>query len=136
NGKLASWASPACSVEETLNSWPSVFTPVGYDAGAAPADFTASDGLTGQPYVLLGAPAPSAGTLNLTPAVGGDIPAGATAGRQGTPADPGASAGQSSAGDPVNTENGDFSQSSTDLSVPTFGPALDFTRTYDAQAAQ
>ena len=50
------------------------------------------------------------------------------------PAAPGVN--QATAADPVNTENGDFTQSATDLSVPGFGPALDFTRTYDAQAAR
>ena len=43
---------------------------------------------------------------------------------------------QATAGDPVDTETGDFTQSSTDLTVPTFGPALTFSRTYDAQAAR
>ncbi|HVB45892.1 MAG TPA: RHS repeat-associated core domain-containing protein [Streptosporangiaceae bacterium] len=36
----------------------------------------------------------------------------------------------------MNTENGDFTQSTTDLSVPTFGPSLGFSRTYDALLAQ
>jgi len=40
------------------------------------------------------------------------------------------------ADDPVNTENGDFTEQATDTSIPTFGPSLDFTRAYDAQAAQ
>ena len=31
---------------------------------------------------------------------------------------------------------GDFTESDTDLSIPTYGPALDFTRTYDAQLAE
>ena len=53
-------------------------------------------------------------------------PAGGTATRPR----PGVS--QATAGDPVNTENGDFTQSDTDLSIPTYGPALAFTRTYDA----
>jgi sugar lactone lactonase YvrE len=35
----------------------------------------------------------------------------------------------------VNTQNGDFTQSATDLSVPGSGPGLDFTRTYDAKLA-
>jgi len=108
------------------------FTPVAYDAAAAPADFTASDGATGQPYVLAGAPA-SAATQALAPSTGGEVPAGAAAGGA-NPADPGLA--HASAGDPVDTENGDFTQSGTDVSVPGFGPALDFTRSYDAQAAQ
>ena len=36
----------------------------------------------------------------------------------------------------MNTENGDFTQSATDFSIPTFGPSLDFSRSYDAQVAQ
>ena len=36
----------------------------------------------------------------------------------------------------MNTENGDFTESDTDLSIPTYGPSLDFTRTYDADVAQ
>jgi RHS repeat-associated protein len=129
-----SWPSPACPVEEAFNSWPSVFTPAGYDAGSdAAANFTASDGVKGQPYLLLGAPV-SAATQALAPSAGGEVPAGTTAGGAGNPATPGVS--QATAGDPVNTENGDFTQSNTDLSIPTFGPALGFTRTYDALVAQ
>ena len=131
-----SWPSPACPVEEAFDKWPAEFTAVGYDAASdATANFAASDGATGQPYLLLGAPASSA-TQALAPSAGGEVPAGADAGGQGNAADPGASAGQVSAGDPVDTEDGDFTQSDTDLSIPGFGPALDFTRTYDAQAAQ
>jgi RHS repeat-associated protein len=131
-----SWPSPACPVEEAFDKWPAEFTPVGYDAASdATANFTASDGSTGQPYLLLGAPA-SLATQALAPSAGGEIPADADAGGQGNTADPGASAGQTSAGDPVNTENGDFTQSDTDLSIAGFGPALDFTRTYDAQQAE
>ena len=132
SSSLASWATPACSVQESFNTWPADFTPVAYDAAAAPADFTASDGVTGQPYVLLGAPV-SAATAALAPSAGGEVPAG-SAGSGSNPAAPGVS--QATAGDPVNTENGDFTQSSTDLSIPTFGPALDFTRSYDAQAGE
>jgi trimeric autotransporter adhesin len=128
---LASWASPACSVQETLNSWPAQFTGLGYDAAATPADFTASDGVTGQPYVLLGAPV-SAATQALAPTAGGEVPAGAAIGGS-NPAAPGVS--QATAGDPVNTESGDFTQAATDSSVPTFGPSLGFTRTYDAGVA-
>lgn len=39
-------------------------------------------------------------------------------------------------GEPVDPENGDFYTSATDVSVPTFGPTLSFSRTYDAVAAQ
>jgi Domain of unknown function (DUF6531) len=131
-----SWPSPACPVEEAFDSWPAEFTPAGYDAGSdATANFTASDGRGGQPYLLLGAPV-SGATQALAPSAGGEVPTGTTAGGQGNAADPGASAGQASAGDPVNTENGDFTDSDTDLTIPGFGPSLDFTRSYDAQQAE
>jgi RHS repeat-associated protein len=133
---LASWASPACSVQETVTAWPAGFTPVAYGATsgafASPADFTASDGVSGEPYVLAGAPV-SSGTAALAPSAGGEVPAGTAIGGS-NPAAPAVS--QGSAGDPVDTENGDFSQSATDLSIPTFGPALSFSRTYDALLAQ
>ena len=51
---LGPWASPACSVEESFDAWPSALSGLGLDAGATPADFTASDGVTGQPYLLVG----------------------------------------------------------------------------------
>ncbi len=93
-----------------------MFTPVGYDAAAdAAADFTASDGKAGQPYLLLGAPA-SAGTAALAPSNGGEVPAYATAGGTSNAAAPGVS--PATAGDPVNTENGDFTQSATDVVDP------------------
>jgi RHS repeat-associated protein len=38
--------------------------------------------------------------------------------------------------DPVNTATGDYYESRTDLTLPGAGPPLEFTRTYDAQAAQ
>jgi hypothetical protein len=129
---LASWSSPACSVQESFPAWPTALSGVAYLSGASPAAFTASDGATGQAYVLAGA-APSAATQALAPSNGGEVLAGATAGGS-NPADPGAS--QATAGDPVNTENGDFTQSGADVSVPTFGPSLDFTRTYDGDLAQ
>src|SRR5262249_7224567 len=126
----SSWPSPGCPVQEAFDSWPSMFTPVGYDSASdATANFTASDGVRGQPYLLLGAPV-SAATQALAPSTGGEVLAGTTAGAAGNPAAPGVS--QATAGDPVNTENGDFAQSSTDLSIPTFGPSLNFTRAYDA----
>jgi RHS repeat-associated protein len=133
--------SPACPVEEAFDSWPASFTPVAYDSASdATANFTASDGVQGQPYILLGTPpvttATQAGeeTLALAPSTGGEVPAGTTTGGGSNPAAAGAS--QATAGDPVNTEDGDFTQSATDLSVPTFGPGLDFTRTYDADVAE
>ncbi|MGB8196627.1 MAG: DUF6531 domain-containing protein, partial [Acidimicrobiales bacterium] len=40
------------------------------------------------------------------------------------------------AGDPVDVATGDFTQSATDASIPTYGPPLSFSRTYDAVSAQ
>jgi trimeric autotransporter adhesin len=130
--------SPACPVDEAFDAWPAMFTPVAYDASSNPdvtANFTASDGVTGQPYILLGNPASvSSNTAALAPSTGGEVPAGATVGGGGNAAAPGIS--QAMAADPVDTENGDFTQSDTDFSIPTFGPGLDFTRTYDADLAE
>ena len=41
-----------------------------------------------------------------------------------------------STGEPVDTATGDFYFSSTDLSTPTYGPALNFTRNYDSLSSQ
>jgi trimeric autotransporter adhesin len=126
------WPSPACPVQEAFDSWPAMFTPVGYDAASdATANFTASDGVTGQPYILLGSPA-APGTAALAPATDGEVPEGATAAGS-NPAAPGVS--QPTAGD-VNTEDGDFTQSATDVSIPTIGPSFSFSRSYDAQTAR
>ena len=131
--ETGAWPSPTCPVQEAFDTWPAMFTPVAYDASSdATGNFTASDGATGQPYILLGTPE-SAATAALAPGTGGEVPQFATAGGA-NPAAPGLS--QATAGDPVNTENGDFTQSATDFSIPGFGPALDFTRTYDAQTAR
>jgi RHS repeat-associated protein len=128
------WPSPACPVQEAFDSWPATFTPVAYDAGSdVTSNFTASDGAAGQPYVVLGAPV-TAATQALAPSAGGEVPAGSTAGGGTNAAAPGVR--QALRADPVNTENGDFTQSDTDFSVPGFGPSLDFTRTYDAGVAQ
>jgi RHS repeat-associated protein len=135
NGSLGvgSWTSPGCPVQEAFSSWPALFTPAAVDtASDVTANFTASDGVSGQPYVLLGQPV-SAATAALAPGAGGEVLAGTTAGG-GNAAAPGVV--QATAADPVNTESGDFTQSSTDVSLPGFGPALDFSRTYDAQAAR
>ena len=127
--------SPACPVDEAFDSWPAALTPVAYDSGAdATVNFTASDGRSGQPYILLGAPPASAATRALAPSQGGEVPAGTTAGGTGNPAAAGVD--QAAAADPVDTENGDFTQSATDVSVPTFGPSLEFARSYDAQVAE
>jgi hypothetical protein len=120
---LGPWSSPGCSVEETLTAWTGGLSGLAYDAGVTPATFTASDGATGQAYIAAGTP-PTAGTQALAPSRAGEVPAQTTAGGA-NPADPGVA--QATAGDPVNTENGDFTESGTDLSVPTFGPSLDFT---------
>jgi RHS repeat-associated protein len=131
----SSFPSPACPVQEAFDSWPAMFTPVGYDAASdVTTNFTASSGQTGQPYILLGAPPASAQTKSLAPAQDGEVPLGTTIGGDSNPAAAGVD--QVSAADPVDTENGDFTQSDTDLSIPTFGPSLDFTRTYDAQTAE
>lgn len=133
------WPAPSCPVQEAFDSWPANFTPVGYDAASdAAANFTASDGQSGQPYMILGAPPLTTSTqtgkttLALAPSTGGQMPAMSTAGG-GNPVAPGA---DQDTADGVNTENGDFAQSTTDTLIPTFGPSLEFTRTYDAQAAQ
>lgn len=131
---IGPWSSPACAVQESFTAWPAGLGGLAYDKAATPATFTASDGgSAGQAYVLAGA-VPSASTAALAPSTGGEVPAGTTAGGTKNPAAPGVS--QASAGDPVNTENGDFAQTSTDVSIPTFGPSLDFSRTYDSLVAQ
>ncbi len=129
----SAWGS-ACPVEEAFTRWPAMFTPAAYDAASDAADdFTASDGATGQPYILLGAPV-SPATAALAPSAGGEVLGGTTAGGTSNPAAPGVK--QGSAGDPVNTEDGSFTQSYTDLSLPGFGPALGFTRSYDSTQAE
>ena len=130
---IGSWQSPGCPVHEAFSSWPAIFTPVAYDSASdATANFTASDGVSGQPYALLGHPVTTA-TAALAPGTGGEVsPLSAVGGSN--PAAPGIT--QATAGDPVDTESGDFTQSYADLSVPGYGPALDFSRTYDAQAAR
>ncbi len=135
---LSQWSSPACAVQETFDSWPATYASLAIQVttsgAASPAEVTASAGLSGQPYVLAGsaAPVPAAAA----PASGGVPAPGSMIGGRGNAASPGLSAAIASAGDPVNPENGDFTQSSTDLKIPTFGPPLEFTRTYDAQLAQ
>ncbi|MHB1596707.1 MAG: DUF6531 domain-containing protein [Streptosporangiaceae bacterium] len=135
---LGPWPSPACSVQETLNAWPSGLGGLGFFASASPASFTASDGQTGQAYIVAGPAASTPTTSNtstaaLSPTVGGALPAGASAGGS-NPAVPAAGLGVDSRG--VNTENGDYSLSASDLQIPGFGPPLGFSRTYDAQAAR
>src|ERR1022692_2599703 len=134
---LGPWSAPACSAEETMNSWPAGLGGLAYYTGASPATFTASDGATGQAYILAG-PATAANTTAysataaLAPSTGGEVPAGTAVAGQ-NPAAPGVD--QATSGG-VDTATGDFSQSSTDLSVATFGPALGFTRPWHAGLAQ
>jgi RHS repeat-associated protein len=135
----STWPSPSCPVEEAFDSWPGktttwtsgTFTPLAYDrASDATANFTASDGATGQPYILLGSPSQPAASLS--PSTGGQVPTAAASGGS-NPAVPGLAQPLSS---DVNTESGDFTQSATDVSVPGFGPSLSFSRSYDATTAQ
>jgi RHS repeat-associated protein len=79
-------------------------------------------------YLEIGLP----GTLELPP-IGGAVSAGNGAG--GGLGDV-CSCVQAPVGKPVNTMNGDFYESTTDLSVTTSGVPLAFTRTYDAYLAQ
>src|SRR6202034_1863767 len=60
SASLGPWSAPACSVEETFNAWPAGLNGLAYDTAATPATFTASDGATGQAYVLAGAPVTAA----------------------------------------------------------------------------
>lgn len=54
----------------------------------------------------------------------------------GSPSIPSMASAEHVVGYGVNTATGDMFQTTTDLSLPGAGPALAFTRTYDAQAAQ
>lgn len=130
---LGTWSAPACSVEETLTGYPSGLDVVAYDAGVSPAVFTASDGATGQAYVVVGAA--SSGSAALSTSTGGEVEVGATAGGSNA-ADPGLSESETAAGDPVNPETGEFTEDDTDLSVPSYGPELAFSRSYDSAQAQ
>jgi RHS repeat-associated protein len=80
-------------------------------------------------YVEIGLP----GTLNL-PLIGGAVTAAEGQG-DGPPSECGCVA-STPVHDPVNAMDGDFSQSTTDLSVAGPGVALAFVRTYDADLAQ
>ena len=73
SGDVGPWASPACSVQETLNSWPAGLAGVAYYTGATPATFTASDGATGQAYVVAGVSVPVA-TAHLAMSINGQVP--------------------------------------------------------------
>jgi RHS repeat-associated protein len=135
-GSSGSWPYPGCPAQTLFDTWPANLTAVAYDSASnsdVTANFTASDGVSGQPYVLLGTPLPSSATQALSMSLGGEVPSGATAGGSGNAAAPGVD--QPTAGDSVNTENGDFTQDSPDFSIPTFGPSLELDRSYDAQVA-
>ena len=43
----------SCSVHEAFLSWPSTFVPLAIDPSASPPDYTGSDGIAGQPYILV-----------------------------------------------------------------------------------
>ena len=74
NAALLGWSS---SVQETFGTWPSNYQVLALDHSATPSDVTTSDGLTGQPYVLVNnANSPS----SFSGAVSGVIPTSATYG--------------------------------------------------------
>jgi hypothetical protein len=80
-----SWTSTGCPVQEAFSTWPAMFTPVAYDAASdATVNFTASNGVSGQPYVLLGQPVSSA-TAALAPGAGGEVLPGTTVGGGNAP---------------------------------------------------
>ena len=51
-------------------------------------------------------------------------------------ADPGSCNCDQSTADPVNTENGDYSETLTDVALKSYGPSVAFSRTYDASLGQ
>jgi RHS repeat-associated protein len=78
----------------------------------------------------------TAATSNpLGPVVNNVVPANMTFGGA-NPAAPGACKCDQNAGDPVDTARGGFSESTTDFNTATYGPPLNFVRTYDSQLAQ
>ena len=74
-------------------------------------------------------------TYGFTGASSGDVPASAMYGGF-NPAAPGVDQGMTTVGDGVNPATGDFTLSTTDATVSTYGPPLSVTRTYDADLAQ
>ena len=110
------WPSPACAVQETFSAWPANYTPVAYDTSAA--DPPTSPPPTARPASPTSCsaarrPRRPPGRWRRRPAARSrqaPRPAGTNAAAPGVQ--------QATAGDPVNTENGDFTQSSTDLSDP------------------
>ncbi|HZT95927.1 MAG TPA: hypothetical protein VFB34_03720, partial [Chloroflexota bacterium] len=71
---------------------------------------------------------------NLSPALGGELPAGSEFGGQ-NPASPGGSASTTSVAGGIDPATENFSQSNTDLSAATYGNSLELDRTYDAGLA-
>ena len=123
---LSSWP---CSVQESFTSYPSAhFSVLGFDRAVSPT-FTTADGMSGQPYVLVSSPSPP---TNFT-APGGAV---ANAGTYGFSNDAAPALAPAVTADAVNPASGDYSETYDDLSIPTYGPALDFARTYDAKLAQ
>ena len=84
---------------------------------------------TGNGYVVVGA----AGTLSLAP-LGGPVTAAESGGGGATTEC--SCVVSAPAGDPVDTMDGDFYESTTDLKVASAGVPLSFVRTYDANVAQ
>ena len=60
--------------QETLTGFTGGLSGLAYDAAATPATFTASDGATGQAYIVAGT-LPTPGTQALAPSQGGEVPA-------------------------------------------------------------
>ncbi len=124
NLDLASWP---CAVQESFTSYPSATAPLAIDRGVS-SSFTTADGMSGQPYILVSNP-----SVPTYIAPGGAIEGNASYGLSNDDA-PGLTPPVTANG--VNTETGDYSSSYSDLSIPTYGPALGFTRSYDAKLAQ
>jgi Domain of unknown function (DUF6531)/NHL repeat len=80
------------------------------------------------------AASPPAGSIS--PSVNGEIPVPATFGGGGDASSIGVGSATTSAGNGINPETGDLAESTSDFSIPTFGPGLDLTRTYSSLLAQ
>ena len=103
--------------------------PIGVPA-AIIASSTAGLPVLTAPSIAHAAVGPGATTM-----VGGMTPLGATFGGSNA-SSPGVSASETSVAGGVNPATGDYSESDSDLSIPTFGPSLGFTRSYEALLAQ
>jgi RHS repeat-associated protein len=124
-----------CPVEETCDSWPSAYSVVALDRTATPVEFTAPDGLAGQPYVLVNNVSSVGAFYGGSGAIGGAVPISATYGGA-NPAAPATTNDQAYVADAISAEDGDFTESNADFSIPTEGPALDLRRTFDSRLAQ